>query len=171
MTSVSNNPAFIESVLAPAKSGIIQSITGSSNNSSSPDSNIPQDTKNKIVTENQSKNSSAAINNNLRFQQNIPISDILSSGQPYNEVNKPFVSKETIANTYNPKYQDQNSNYESSQIINAGSSFYLIDTKSNSSSTKDQVKKPKTPMDERINKTYRTGTQIDTGTLVNVIYY
>lgn len=168
MTSVSNNPAYIESVLAPAKSAIVQSISGSSNNSS-PDSKIPQDSKNKIVTENQSKNSS--INNNLRFQQNIPVSDVLSSGQPYNEVNKPFVSKETIANTYNPKYQDQNSNYDSNQIINTGSSFYLVDTKSNSSSNKDQVKKPKTPMDERINKTYRTGTQIDTGTLVNVIYY
>lgn len=170
MTSVSNNPAFIESVLAPSKSGIVQSISGSSNNSSSFDSKIPQNTKNKIVTENQSKNSSS-IDNNLRFQQNIPVSDILLSGQPYNEVNKPFVSKETIANTYNPKYQDQNSNYESGQIINSGSSFYLVDTKSNSSSTKNQIKKPKTPMDERINKTYRTGSQIDTGTLVNIIYY
>ncbi len=169
MTSVSNNPAFIESVLAPAKSGIVQSIPDSPNNSPSPNSKIPQDTKNKIVTENQNKNLSSA-NKNLRFQQNVPVSDALSSSLLYNEVNKPFVSKETINNTYNPKVQDQNSNYEPGQII-SGSSFYLIDSKSNSSSAKNQVKKPKSPMDERINKTYRTGTQIDTGTLVNVIYY
>ena len=170
MVSVSNNPAYIESVLAPAKAGIIQSISGSSYNLTSLDSKIPQDTKNKILTENQSKNSSY-INNNLRFQQNIPVSDILSSNQLYNESNKPFVSKETIANTYNSKYQDQNSEYESGHIVNSGFSYYLVDKKSNSISSKNQAKKAKTPMDDKINKTYHTGAQTDTGTLVNVIYY
>jgi len=167
MDPIANNPFYVSAVQSTAKQSKIPNIsevTSQSFNSST--LNISQDSKNAIVSE--KPDTQQDFNSyNLRFQQNVPVSNLLSAGQSFNELNKSSSSKKDSAKSKKYYADDSSSNNSSEQPTNLG--FYIVNNNSGNYALVSAQQKI-ISVKQQINKTYHLNNIVDTGSLVNVIY-
>lgn len=168
MNSISNNPVYIEGIRYTT--GIDSFQNGSNNPGTSNvsyDKYLSQDNKNIIVTEKPDKSPAAA--NLYKYQYNAPAFKLMSTGQTFNEIEKPLNnnSKSSSSNpgtTGNPAQYNYVNN-------NSASGYFIFDTFRERKLNKEQNSKPPNPMKKKLENAYHLNKGGDAGSLVNMIFY
>ena len=168
MDTISNNPTQINSVRTVTSLNYIKRTYNlPQDDSKSFEKEISSDEKSLIVGEKQN-NSSNAASFDYQFQNNVPVSVLLTTNQTYNEINRPLATPENSP----AKTESEISNYtiedSSGKNQKAGLGYYLVDTHIATTSGKKASQKLSSPLKDRLNKIYNLNFSIDPGTIVNV---
>ncbi len=128
----------------------------------------PSDVKSNVVTEKQDEHKNFE-SYNYRFQNGVAAAKLLATVPSYNEINNTTRTKKSSNDSKNSKYSD-------STILrgragsNSAQGYYIVHT-SNSTDLSTSQKQAIDPIKQQINKTYHLESQMETGMLVNIIYY
>jgi hypothetical protein len=168
MGTVSNNASQIASVRTVTSINYIKKTYNlPQEESNSFDKHFSPDEKSLIVSNKQS-NSSNSASFNYQYQQNVPVSLLSTSSQPYNEVAKPFVTAENSPVKEEPETAYYSVEDSSGKSQKTGLGYYLVDKSIIPASGRKTSQKAANPMRDRMNKIYNLNFSIDPGTIVNV---
>jgi hypothetical protein len=169
MNPILNNSSYIEAVNSAIKTNFIGKVYNpEQQNAESTDTNLNQNAKNAIVSENAGNNSIPAAYN-YQFQANVPLSKLLTTGRAYNETVKPFISKDessedsSVEDYYEPSTTSENSASELS--------YYIVDNNLVAVAGNSSLRKETNLLRQKINKAYHLGSNVEPGSLVNITYY
>ncbi len=164
MIPISNNPYIVEAVRYTTKLDYSQKATNfTSLNQDSSGNKLSKDVKNSLVSE--KLNSS---NFNFRYLYNVPLSRLNSTGQIFNEKEKPLAADNS---------NDSNNNFNDLKHLTNDSNqngvygYYIVDSKMTANSRDNSSRKNTNSIKKQLDKTYHSSSQNSKGSLVNIIYY
>ena len=173
MNPITNNPFYIQAVYSAANgnNNPHKALEAQLQKAYNFDKQLPPDAKNTLVTEKTNEN--LDFNSySYRFQQNVPVSTILSTISSFNEINK--ASSGNKASSKSKKYFD-NYDYSTQQYNgnNTGKTtgFYIVDNNFALSPGAVSLHDELNPVKQKINKAYNVNNKYETGSLVDVVYY
>ena len=169
MAPISNNPSLIEGLRYTAGTDKIQNISSSPRRSySAYQKYATNDIKNTIVSE--KPDSYSGVAGFYRYKYNAPASRLLYTGQTFNEIEKPLNNGKSYSyggkNTAAENSQPQNYNIYENAV-----GYYIVSNIKQTKSQEETRSKKSNPMKKKLEKTYHSGSDNPTGSLVNIIYY
>jgi hypothetical protein len=129
---------------------------------------ISQDDKSTIVSEHQDNYANTVLNN-YQYQNNVPLSLLSTTSQPYNETSKPIQAEESSAEADEIDPTDYTVEEINDNSQKPGLGYYIIDKDMDASGKSSQ--KISNPMRDRLNKIYNLNFGIEPGSIVNVTCY
>jgi hypothetical protein len=130
---------------------------------------ISQDDKSTLVSEQQEKYANTVLNN-YQYQNNVPLSLLSSTSQPYNETAKTVPTEERSSEADEVDATDYTVEEINDSSQKPGLGYYIIDKDMDTSSSKT-AQKISNPMKERLNKIYNLNFSLEPGSIVNVTCY
>jgi|GEM_PF-3257877 hypothetical protein len=171
MDPISNNGSYVGAVQVTAKQTNVQNLNDiNQENIYSLSKEISNELKSRIVTEKPVERQDFD-SYNLRFQQNVPASNLLSALPSYNEINQTTNSKRTSSRDSKNKNKNNFNFTHAEQNFNSVIGYYVVDSFNSSKESQSAQKSKTSPIKQQLYKAYHINNVFETGSLVNIVSY
>ena len=171
MDPISNNGFYVGAVQVTAKQTNVQNIEDANQeNIYSLNKKISSEVKSSIITE-RSVEKQDFDSYKLRFEQNVPASNLLSALPSYNEITQTSKNKRTSFKESKNKNKNNYFSTHAQQNFNSVVGYYVVDNFNSSKDSQNAPKNKTNPIKQQLIKAYHLNNIFETGSLVNIISY